>query len=102
MGGREVEEEASQPWVAALGTVSPADDLVMMMTMMMVMVMMMMVIVMTMIMVMLRLICYAGPPSSPRYLFSRLLIVLTTDHRFFFIATVIIVVAGRFVSQTNR
>jgi len=28
VGGREVEEEASQPWVAALGIVSPLDDLV--------------------------------------------------------------------------
>jgi len=28
VGGREVEEDASQPWVAALGIVSPRDDLV--------------------------------------------------------------------------
>ena len=48
-----MEEEASQPWVAALGTVSPVDDLVMMMTMMMVMVMMMMIMTMIMVMVML-------------------------------------------------
>ena len=96
-----MEEEASQPWVAALGTVSPVDDLVMMMVMVMVMVMMMMTMMMTMIMVMLRLICYAGPPSSPRYLFSRLLTVLTTDHRFFFIATISIVVEYFCHKQTD-